>query len=102
METTFAQIKKTLEFLTYADFITAEQAEEVDVMKVVALIERFKKDVDTTFSLEKDAVEELKIGDVYKHNSNGNFVEINSDTRDRGWAVVTVTAITCNQHILTI
>ena len=54
MKTTFAQIEKTLEFLQYADFITEEQVAEADMMKMVALIERFKKDVDTTFNLEKD------------------------------------------------
>lgn len=94
MKTTFAQIEKTLEFLTFNNFITAEQAEEADMVKVVALVERFKKDVDTTFNLEKDAVEELKIGDVYKHNSNGNYVEINSDSKDNGWGDITVTALT--------
>lgn len=94
MKTTFAQIEQTLEFLTYADLISEEQVAEADMVKVVALIERFKKDVDTTFSLEKDAVEELKIGDIYKHNSKVCYVEINSDARDNGWDDVTVTALT--------
>ena len=98
MKTTFAQIEKTLAFLTFNNFITAEQAEEADMMKVVALVERFKKDVDTTFSLEKDAVEELKIGDMYKHNEVGCYVEINRfvphDSKDNEW--VTVTALTKN------
>ena len=97
MKTTFAQIEKTLEFLRYADFITEEQSEEADMMKVVALVERFKKDVDTTFSLEKDAVEGLKIGDIYKDNSKGCYVEINSDARDNEWDTVTVTALTKNK-----
>ena len=97
MKTTFAQIEKTLEFLRYADFITEEQSEEADMMKVVALVERFKKDVDTTFSLEKDAVEVLKIGDIYKDNSKGCYVEINSDARDNEWDTVTVTALTKNK-----
>ena len=97
MKTTFAQIEKTLEFLMYADFITEEQVEEADMMKVVDLIERFKKDVDTTFSLEKDAVEVLKIGDIYKDNSKGCYVEINSYARDNEWDTVTVTALTKNK-----
>ena len=97
MKITFAQIEKTIEFLRYADFITEEQSEEADMMKVVALVERFKKDVDTTFSLEKDAVEVLKIGDIYKHNSKGCYVEINGDARDNEWNAVTVTALTKNK-----
>lgn len=96
MKITFAQIEKTLEFLRYADFITEEQIAEADMMKIVALVERFKKDVDTTFNSEKDAVEEFKIGDIYKHNSKEYCVKINGDaySHRHNHLSVTVTALT--------